>query len=138
MSGMRRIAGLALVTIVAGCAPVRVKPPEPARGQFAPERREELWARAKSILEAKGYGLSTSDRPGLLRTNPRELGDTMPCPGGPRCIVRQSLEIVLLPTGEAAVTIHREYYFVRARRGDVLWIYYDRQRQRWFLQGQVE
>jgi protein ImuB len=34
--------------------------------------------------------------------------------------------------------IHREYYFVRARRGDVLWIYYDRQRQRWFLQGTVE
>ena len=34
--------------------------------------------------------------------------------------------------------IHREYYFVRARRGDVLWIYHDRRRQRWFLQGQVE
>ena len=34
--------------------------------------------------------------------------------------------------------IHREYYFVRARRGDALWIYYDRQRQRWFLQGTVE
>jgi protein ImuB len=34
--------------------------------------------------------------------------------------------------------IHREYYFAQARRGDVLWIYYDRQRQRWFLQGAVE
>lgn len=34
--------------------------------------------------------------------------------------------------------IHREYYFARARRGDVLWVYYDRQRQRWFLQGAVE
>jgi protein ImuB len=34
--------------------------------------------------------------------------------------------------------IHREYYFARAHRGDVLWIYYDRQRQRWFLQGAVE
>jgi protein ImuB len=34
--------------------------------------------------------------------------------------------------------IHREYYFTRARRGDVLWIYYDRQRRRWFLQGAVE
>jgi protein ImuB len=34
--------------------------------------------------------------------------------------------------------IHREYYFARAQRGDVLWIYYDRQRRRWFLQGAVE
>jgi protein ImuB len=34
--------------------------------------------------------------------------------------------------------IHREYYFVRARHGDVLWIYYDRQRRRWLLQGAVE
>jgi protein ImuB len=34
--------------------------------------------------------------------------------------------------------IHREYYFTRARRGDVLWIYYDRQRRRWLLQGTVE
>ena len=34
--------------------------------------------------------------------------------------------------------IHREYYFVRARGGDVRWIYYDRRRRRWFLQGAVE
>ena len=34
--------------------------------------------------------------------------------------------------------IHREYYFVRAQRGDMLWTYYDRRRRRWFLQGQVE
>jgi len=24
------------------------------------------------------------------------------------------------------------------RRGDVLWVYYDRRRRRWFLQGAVE
>jgi len=34
--------------------------------------------------------------------------------------------------------IHREYYFIRARRGDVLWVYYDRRRRRWLLQGTVE
>ncbi len=34
--------------------------------------------------------------------------------------------------------IHREYYFVRAQRGDMPWIYYDRWRRQWFLQGQVE
>lgn len=33
---------------------------------------------------------------------------------------------------------HREYYFVETRRGDLLWIYYDRPRRQWFLQGCVE
>lgn len=34
--------------------------------------------------------------------------------------------------------IHREYYFAETRRGDLLWIYYDRVRRRWFLQGTIE
>ena len=34
--------------------------------------------------------------------------------------------------------VHREYYFVNAPRGEVLWVYYDRIRQRWFLHGRVE
>ncbi len=33
--------------------------------------------------------------------------------------------------------VHREYYFVETQRGDVLWIYYDRERRRWMLQGQL-
>lgn len=34
--------------------------------------------------------------------------------------------------------IHREYYFAETRRGDILWLYFDRVRRRWFLQGSVE
>jgi protein ImuB len=34
--------------------------------------------------------------------------------------------------------IQREYYFAETRRGDILWLYYDRVRRRWFLQGIVE
>ncbi len=34
--------------------------------------------------------------------------------------------------------VHREYYFVETQRGDVLWIYYDRHRRAWMLQGQVD
>ena len=34
--------------------------------------------------------------------------------------------------------IHREYYFAETRHGDFLWLYYDRVRRRWFLQGWVE
>jgi protein ImuB len=34
--------------------------------------------------------------------------------------------------------IQREYYYAETRRGDILWLYYDRIRRRWFLQGTVE
>jgi protein ImuB len=34
--------------------------------------------------------------------------------------------------------IQREYYFAETRRGDLLWLYYDRVRRRWFWQGAVE
>jgi protein ImuB len=34
--------------------------------------------------------------------------------------------------------IQREYYYAETRRGDLLWLYYDRVRRRWFLQGAVE
>jgi len=34
--------------------------------------------------------------------------------------------------------VHREYHFAETQRGDLLWVYYDRPRRRWFLQGRVE
>jgi protein ImuB len=34
--------------------------------------------------------------------------------------------------------VHREYHFVRNQRGEWLWVFYDRSRQRWFLHGRVE
>ncbi|MBL0218667.1 MAG: DNA polymerase Y family protein [Myxococcales bacterium] len=33
---------------------------------------------------------------------------------------------------------HREYHFAELKRGDCLWVYYDRNRRRWFCQGAVE
>ena len=34
--------------------------------------------------------------------------------------------------------IEREYYYVETRRGDLLWLYYDRVRRKWFCQGAIE
>jgi protein ImuB len=34
--------------------------------------------------------------------------------------------------------IQREYYYAETRGGDLLWLYYDRIRRRWFWQGAVE
>jgi len=33
--------------------------------------------------------------------------------------------------------LHREYHYAETRRGDCLWVYYDRNRRRWFLHGEV-
>jgi protein ImuB len=35
-------------------------------------------------------------------------------------------------------TVHREYHFAETRKGELLWVYYDRTRRRWFLHGRVE
>ncbi|HVO93213.1 MAG TPA: DNA polymerase Y family protein [Terriglobales bacterium] len=34
--------------------------------------------------------------------------------------------------------IQREYYYAETRAGDLLWLYFDRMRRRWFWQGAVE
>ena len=34
--------------------------------------------------------------------------------------------------------VHREYHYAETRKGELLWIYYDRPRRRWFLHGRVE
>ncbi|MCA9676811.1 MAG: hypothetical protein KC464_17385, partial [Myxococcales bacterium] len=34
--------------------------------------------------------------------------------------------------------VHREYHFAEMRRGDCLWLYFDRARRRWFRHGAVE
>jgi protein ImuB len=33
--------------------------------------------------------------------------------------------------------VHREYYYTETRRGDLLWIFYDRRRRTWFQHGEV-
>lgn len=35
-------------------------------------------------------------------------------------------------------SVHREYHFAELRRGDCLWVYYDRNRRHWFWHGAVE
>jgi len=37
-----------------------------------------------------------------------------------------------------ATELHREYHFAELRRGDCMWVYYDRNRRRWFWHGGVE
>lgn len=34
--------------------------------------------------------------------------------------------------------VHREYHFAETRDGEVLWVYWDRHRRRWYMQGRLE
>ena len=34
--------------------------------------------------------------------------------------------------------VHREYHYARTEDGEILWVYYDRRRRRWYLMGKVE
>lgn len=52
--------------------------------------------------------------------------------------VRDFLGPYVLSGGWWRKTVHREYYFVRMQQGDVFWVFYDRIRRRWFLEGRVE
>ncbi len=37
-----------------------------------------------------------------------------------------------------ATEIHREYHYLETAKGMLLWVFYDRRRRRWYLQGRVE
>ncbi|MBP6628596.1 MAG: hypothetical protein KBG28_19500 [Kofleriaceae bacterium] len=44
----------------------------------------------------------------------------------------------LVSGGWWAHELHREYHFAETRRGDCLWVFFDRERRRWFQHGAVE
>jgi protein ImuB len=41
-------------------------------------------------------------------------------------------------SGSDGHEIHREYHYAELKRGDCLWVYYDRHRHRWWCQGAIE
>jgi protein ImuB len=52
--------------------------------------------------------------------------------------VRETLGPFIVSGGWWTREVQREYYFVRTSNERVLWMYYDRRRQGWFIQGEVE
>jgi protein ImuB len=52
--------------------------------------------------------------------------------------VKDFLGPYILSGGWWKRTVQREYYFVKMQQGDVFWVFYDRYRRRWFLEGRVE
>ena len=111
-----------------------VSPPEPREVACRPMVRRIL-ARALALPA------DPRPRPGIGEKRELEPG---PEPGG-RSVrdegagyVRDLAGPYLVSGGWWHSAVHREYYFVRLRDGDVLWVYYDRRRRRWRWQGRVE
>ena len=44
----------------------------------------------------------------------------------------------LLSGGWWRKEVRRDYSFAETKRGECLWLYYDRERRRWYLQGLVQ
>lgn len=59
-------------------------------------------------------------------------------PGIPDGSVRELVGPYVVSGGWWLRRVHREYYFARTSRNRWLWIYYDRMRRRFFMQGAVE
>ena len=82
----------------------------------------------------------------------RIMAKPMPLPGGPRHTHEDGWLILghkygsvdklsgpyVFSGGWWNKDIQRDYYFAETRRGAIAWVYYDRVRRRWFLQGFIE
>ncbi|HEX4417448.1 MAG TPA: DNA polymerase Y family protein [Kofleriaceae bacterium] len=77
-------------------------------------------------------------RPQQLAIQPRPGRDDGWLPSGPEHgAVTRLFGPYLVSGGWWTHELAREYHFAELRRGDCLWLYFDRNRQRWFCQGAV-
>ena len=77
-------------------------------------------------------------RPEVLSAPARQLRDDGWLIRGPQYgAVTHTAGPYLVNGGWWLKEVQREYQFVLTRRGELLWVYHDKRRRRWFLQGQV-
>lgn len=78
------------------------------------------------------------DRPKVLPHRPRHEENGWQLRGRDDPPVEAVLGPYVVSGGWWKRDVHREYHFIRNLKGEWLWVYYDRHRRRWFLQGRVE
>lgn len=97
----------------------------------------ERSAPASRLVHLTIRRLLTSPRP--LAAPPRRIHDDgWLVAGMERGPLVQSFGPYTVSGGWWANEVHREYYFAELRRGDCLWIYFDRKRQRWYWHGEFQ
>jgi len=105
------------------------------------------WERLAHVVEARPEARVVRPlvrrihaRPQLLPPQARQVRDDGWLLGGLEhgAVVRIVGPYVISGGWWANHEVHREYHFAELRRGDCLWVYYDRRRRRWLCHGAVE
>ena len=79
-----------------------------------------------------------TEKPLLLASRPRHESDGWMPRGLKQGPVIRVLGPYVVSGGWWRRPVHREYHFAETQKGELLWIYYDRGRRRWYLHGRVE
>jgi len=77
-------------------------------------------------------------RPIRLPPRPRREPDGWLLLGAGHGHVVETLGPYVVSGGWWMRRVRRDYYFAQTRDGELLWIYFDKRRQRWYLHGRVE
>jgi protein ImuB len=111
-----------------------------------------VWKRLEKVVASQGasQGASPSDRqssqlvrrlyarPHPLPPRPRHEPDGWMLRGLEQGPVARIFGPYIVSGGWWRRRIVREYHFAETQKGEVLWVYYDRPRRRWFVQGRLE
>lgn len=123
-------------------AMVEASPPMAAETPLPPSAAVPATARCEPVTQTLGRRPLVRrifHRPEVLSAPARQLRDDGWLIRGPQYgAVTHTAGPYLLNGGWWLKEVQREYQFVLTRRGELLWVYQDRRRRRWFLQGQVQ
>lgn len=107
-------------------------------GSFTWDPLGELGEARPRDLESGALVRRIYERPQPLPQRPRHEPDGWLLHGLEQGPVVRVLGPYVVSGGWWNRTVHREYHFAETQKGELLWVYYDRPRRRWYLQGRVE
>jgi protein ImuB len=105
---------------------------------FTWERFEELAAARPRDAAAGRMIRRIYIRPVPLPARPRHEPDGWMLHGLEQGPVVRALGPYVVSGGWWRHLVHREYHFAETQKGELLWVYYDRPRRRWFMHGRIE
>lgn len=74
----------------------------------------------------------------LVPPGARSRDDGALVAGGDGALVDQWIGPFVVSGGWWRAEVQRDYYFAQLQSGELLWVYYDRRRRRWYVQGAVQ
>ena len=107
-------------------------------GSFAWDPLDSVPAPAPRKTETSRLVRRVYTRPVPLPSRPRQEPDGWMLRGLEQGPVVRALGPYIVSGGWWNRPVHREYRFAESQTGELLWVYYDRPRRKWFLHGRVE